>query len=400
MNQFLYEYNLHPTTWVYLSSLLVLTVYFKFSPLIRWRNVDMIGLVAIAPGLVLLGQADAAAQLAGYLWLLGTGIFFLIRMLADPRMVRRPLLEPNLNTGGLTFLGAALLVFLSMHMATGNLAPGSVEGMRQLFSGLPAVVLPPGSALAEGATRVTAIVVQLFLVTGLVLVGHMHFRNVNTGIGVATLALMLPSTALAAGRIDLVLPGALLVWMTLAYRRPYVSGMLLGAATCAISYPLFLLPLWCGFYWQRGLVRFVSGFTASLAIVAGLLYFTPEGPLGLWWPIAGMFGWAETPQGLWGTIFPPAYRIPTQVAFVAMCVGFALWPVGKNLGTLLSCSTAVMLGTQFWQLQGGGTHLGWYLPLLLLTVFRPNLDDRVALTVLGEAWLRPKVRLWKGPQAA
>jgi hypothetical protein len=123
MNQFLYEYNLHPTTWVYLSSLLVLTVYFKFSPLIRWRNVDMIGLVAIAPGLVLLGQADAAAQLAGYLWLLGTGIFFLIRMLADPRMVRRPLLEPNLNTGGLTFLGAALLVFLSMHMATGNLAP-------------------------------------------------------------------------------------------------------------------------------------------------------------------------------------------------------------------------------------------------------------------------------------
>lgn len=397
MTKFLYEYNLHPTTWVYLSSLLVLTVYFKFSPLIRWRNVDMIGLVAIAPGLVLLQQAE----MAGYLWLLATGAFFLVRMLADPTMVRRPLLEPNLNTGGLTFLGLALLVFLSMHMATGKLADGSIEAMSQLFGGLPSVVLPLGSSLADEVTRVTAIVVQIFLVTGLVLVGTMHFRNVNTGIAVATLALMLPSTALAAGRVDNALPGALLVWMTLAYRRPFLAGMTLGIAIGASCYPLFLIPLWCGFYWPKGLLRFLSGLAASLAVVSGMLYFTPQGVAGLWDPIVGMFGWStETPVGLWGAIFQPAYRIPTQVAFVAMCFSFVLWPVGKNLGTLLSCSTAVMLGTQFWQLQGGGTHLGWYLPLLLLTVFRPNLDDRVALTVLGEPWLRPRVRLWKGPEAA
>jgi hypothetical protein len=31
--------------------------------------------------------------------------------------------------------------------------------------------------------------------------------------------------------------------------------------------------------------------------------------------------------------------------------------------------------------------MAWYLPLLLLTVFRPNLEDRVALTVLTERWL-------------
>jgi hypothetical protein len=30
--------------------------------------------------------------------------------------------------------------------------------------------------------------------------------------------------------------------------------------------------------------------------------------------------------------------------------------------------------------------VAWYLPLFLLTVFRPNLEDRVALTVLGEGW--------------
>ncbi|MEX1224284.1 MAG: hypothetical protein WEA31_07025, partial [Pirellulales bacterium] len=48
---------------------------------------------------------------------------------------------------------------------------------------------------------------------------------------------------------------------------------------------------------------------------------------------------------------------------------------------------AIMLAVQFWHAHGGGLFIGWYLPLLLLTVFRPNLEDRVALSVLGEGWL-------------
>jgi hypothetical protein len=35
--------------------------------------------------------------------------------------------------------------------------------------------------------------------------------------------------------------------------------------------------------------------------------------------------------------------------------------------------------------------MAWYLPLVLLTIFRPNLEDRVALSVLGEGWF-PKRR--------
>ena len=30
--------------------------------------------------------------------------------------------------------------------------------------------------------------------------------------------------------------------------------------------------------------------------------------------------------------------------------------------------------------------MAWYLPLTLLTIFRPNLEDRVALTVLGQGF--------------
>jgi hypothetical protein len=47
-----------------------------------------------------------------------------------------------------------------------------------------------------------------------------------------------------------------------------------------------------------------------------------------------------------------------------------------------------MVATQFWHGHGGGGGLfmAWYLPLVLLTFFRPNLEDRVALSVLGEGW--------------
>jgi len=83
-----------------------------------------------------------------------------------------------------------------------------------------------------------------------------------------------------------------------------------------------------------------------------------------------------------------------MIAFGAMCITLAIWPAQKNLGTLLSGSAAVMLGVQFWHALGGGQLLGWYLPVLLLTVFRPNLEDRVALSVLGQWHLgRRKPRL-------
>ena len=50
-----------------------------------------------------------------------------------------------------------------------------------------------------------------------------------------------------------------------------------------------------------------------------------------------------------------------------------------------------MLAVQFWTgyYGGGGTIMAWYLPLLLLTVFRPNLEDRIALAVLDKGrWPR------------
>jgi hypothetical protein len=119
-----------------------------------------------------------------------------------------------------------------------------------------------------------------------------------------------------------------------------------------------------------------------------------------------MFGWiSQSPkslEGFWSFgIINPVYRIPVLVLLMAFCFSLALWPAQKNLGTLMSCSAAVMIGTQFWHPHGGGLYMAWYLPLALLTIFRPNLEDRVALSVLGEGWFpRRRAHLNGAGQAA
>ncbi len=87
-------------------------------------------------------------------------------------------------------------------------------------------------------------------------------------------------------------------------------------------------------------------------------------------------------SGIWGLGWEPMYRLPILVAFLILSGFLAIWPAQKNLGTLIGCTGAVMVGAQFWHAYGGGLYIAWFLPLLLLTIFRPNLEDRVALKVI------------------
>jgi hypothetical protein len=429
MDQILYQYKLNLTTWMYLSSLLTIAIYFKFSRLWSLRNLDLLGLIALAPGLLLVGLGGNA-EYVGFVWLFCTGLFFMIRLLIDPVMVRRPLLEPNLTAGGLTFIAISLLVFLMVNVLTKDVTDSDLEGprrLRALLEGKETTADPsslanlgPGFAplhmlasipmrplvqvdpsLSEdlnrykidlAVARTMAILSHLAVVLGMVVIGIRHFDNIRTGIAAATLYLLMPYTAEMTGRASHVLPAALLVWAIAAYRRPLISGMLLGLATGAIYYPVFLLPLWCSFYWQRGLLRFLGGFVIMLVLVMSTLLFTSHDLHSFMTQALQMFGWTSFSlkgvEGFWASsesIGP--YRIPVLVAFIALAASFALWPPQKNLGTLLCCSAAVMLGTQFWHAKGGGIFMGWYLPLLLLTIFRPNLEDRVAVSTLGEGWL-------------
>jgi hypothetical protein len=523
MSEILFQYQkVNPTTWVYLSSLLMIGLYFKFGRFWSVRNLDLVLLILLAPGLLiaqyggeqrvkaaraaaadarqagspgdppgvdvdgiavepegldaplattasvsgaipeespteavdsavgppldgkmsrkLASQADTTPargdfkrsqdiERFGFLWLFAIAAVWLVRLLLDPTMVRRPLLEPNLTTGGLIFLGCSLFVFLMANVWTSprfQAAPSAAPTRVESMAAEDAPRAPPGSAgggarrgpgyallnlvpsiptmplVPEGipttsqqrtyaiVAKVIAVLCHLAVVLGIVAIGYWHFGNTKTGAGVATLYLMLPYTAQMTGHIDHVIPAALLVWAILCYRRPLTSGMLLGLATGLVYYPLFLLPLWVSFYWRRGLMRFAIGVVVTLTVMAVALVFIPHA--SYWENLKQMFGlWLplqEGLQGIWGLGWDPVYRIPVLAGFFALSFTLAIWPPQKNLGTLLSCSAAVMVATQFWHGYGGGLYMGWYLPLTLLTMFRPNLEDRVALAVLGEGWNR------------
>jgi len=387
MQEILYEYKMNATTWVYLSSLMTIGIYFKFRRFWSVRNLDLVALIAFAPGLLLVSH-DLGQW--GFAWIFAVSGFFLVRLLLDPIMVRRPLLEPNLSADGLTFSGVALLLFLMTNVITaeGPLAAASrgerlaeplktptVKSLQThqgpgypLFYVLGTIPTKIFSAEREGeqaqytrnlvleaTARAAAILAQLAVLIGLILIGHRHFDNLVTGIAAAALYLLLPYTAQYTGHVDHVVPAALLVWALHTYRKPVLAGAFLGLAAGVIYYPLFLLPLWISFYWQRGLVRFLIGLLAVLLVV--VLVVLAVHLSGNFEPFVTQFRamTGRNPDGFW-QFHEPAYRIPVLAGFVVMCASLALWPAQKNLGTLLACSAAVMLGTQFWHAPNGGVY--------------------------------------------
>lgn len=447
MPEILIHYErVNPTSWAYLSSLLMLALFFKFNRIWSVRNFDLFLLMTLAPGLLLVkwawenvGIAENARSIEffGFVWLFSAGGALLVRLLLDPAMVRRPLLEPNLNASGLAFMGGALLFFLMANVVTGKPSPGDLSPARkveeiraeqtegeavdqpdsfatdgpgywllyllpristqQVIEGSPqeGVETPAEQAqqthrVAQVTARVVAILSHVAIVAGLIFVGYLHFDNLKAGLASATLYLMLPYTALWTGSVDHALPASLLVGAVVLYRRPMLSGMMIGlAAGGTIYYPMFLLPLWCSFYWDRGLKRFLTGVLLMVGVLVITMAFTSTSTEKFLANLVQMFG-LRVPvstdlEGIWKS-WSYYYRFPIIAAFVALSVSFAIWPARKNLGTLISGSGALMLAAQFWHPHNGGVFVAWYLPLLLLVIFRPNLEDRTALLELGEGW--------------
>jgi hypothetical protein len=439
MREILINYEpVNPTTWGYLASLLMIAVYFKFNRFFSIRNLDLLGLISLAPALLMVQYGrqhpgSPAVELAGYIWLFAVSGLFMLRLLLDALMVRRPLLEPNLTEGGLAFLGASLFLFLMANVLTGTPELADVAGSQQAADiaglkeptnelnslrtcgpGFPWLYLLPEistqSVLGESGkrpvavdttpngpaasvqlvhvvtARVMAILSQLAIVIGLLLVGVRHFENVKMGLAAATLYLLLPYTAMWTGSVTHALPGALLVWAIVFYRWPLLAGAMIGLACGTIYYPVLLLPLWISFYWQRGRSRFLIGVCVTVGLLALAIALTSKDMQTVLAYLEQMFGLplpdARQMSGVWGQFWRPIYRYPILAANVGLSLSMALWPAHKNLGTLIAYSAATMLGTQFWHAHSGGLALAWYLPLLILTTFRPNLEDRVAASVV------------------
>lgn len=403
MGEILAGYDLQPTTWVYIASLMIVGIFFKFSRVLSVRNLDLLALLAIAPGMLLVaaGRGLLAPLVApdptsdreqlGFWWLFLMTGFFSVRLLLDTLMVRRPLLTPNLSTGGLTFTLAALLVFLSANVLTGKVRPGFESGPSAAACTTLTAWLGDGpadqpedarsQAWRTATTRGAAVAVQLLIVAGLIVLGARHYDNVQTGVAAAAWYVLMPYTAEATACLDHFLPGLLLLWAVVCYRRPVAAGVLLAVAAGLIWYPLLLLPLWCAFYARRGLLRFLGGALATLGAMALILVLAADHPTQWLHHWRQMFGFGVlVPQqcrGFWEQ-HDLVFRLPVMVALAAVAISMGLWPAQKNLAALLSCTAALAAGAQFVHPYDGGLYLGWYLPLLIAVVLRPNLEDRVA----------------------
>ncbi|MBQ6107698.1 MAG: hypothetical protein IJK97_05760, partial [Thermoguttaceae bacterium] len=78
------------------------------------------------------------------------------------------------------------------------------------------------------------------------------------------------------------------------------------------------------------------------------------------------------------------YRLPVIATYMVLVFFLTFWPSQKNFGTLMSSSAALMAGAQFCHPFQGGTYMAWFLPLMILVIFRPNLENRTAARGIGK----------------
>jgi hypothetical protein len=418
------------TTWFYFSFLLAIALFFKFRRFWSMRNWDIVSLFVLVPGFLLLQQAgpqqlqglakmDPVAW-AGYVWLLSGSTYFFARCHVDLALVRRPALTPNLNPGGLTWLACALFVCLvSVAVRLPERTGENTVGRKSLAqeAAEKSVETTVGDVAGEEALqwvhRILAVACHLAVVAGIGVVGWRHFQDPSSGIAAATCYLLLPYTALHVGQLAHVWPSALLVWSVVFYRRPVLTGWLLGMATGGAYYPVVTIPVWLSFYKRRGAGRFALSF----AIAAGVMLFAVALKLSLQndlatqlksaWSLADWQAWkAPITESFWLGI-PWAYRLPVFIAYIAFVITTAFWPMPKNLAHVLALSAASLIGVQFWYADQGGVYVLWYMPMLLLMIFRPNLSECVPpaqetepgkIAAAGKLALGSTLKMLRGPE--
>jgi hypothetical protein len=407
------DLGLGPEIWLLLTLLLSVSIFVSFRRPWSLRNLDLLLLFVLAPGLMALVGGGDRSTLVPFLWLFfGTGLW-LFRCLLDLGLSRRPLLEPNLNAPGLTCLSAGMIALLvaetislpiregtARNPAAADDHRGDESGDDDAIGAVSLVAGPGGNGPLPTSTkpgvvrwrsiqvivsRVLAGVSHIGVVLGLLFLGRTHFGRPIAGLSAAALYLVLPYTRIEVVDSGQVFPAALIVSALLCYTRPAPAGALIGLASGWMPACVGLIPLWFGFYRGRHALRFAG---ASLGVAASCVLAGRYIPVVAPWAEAmGARGLAQAglvpglepsaSGSLWSGL-DPVYRLPVLVAYLSLVVVVSIWPLRKNMGELIALSAAVLLASQFWYLEKGGTMVLLYLPLLLLMMFRPNLNAKHA----------------------
>jgi hypothetical protein len=413
MDYILQGYQVNEATWFYLSLLLIVAVFFRFNRLWSLRNVDLILLLSISPGLLLL---NSSRPTFGYTWLFVCTGLLLLRLFLDPVFKRRPLLEQNLNASGLAFLCFAAFAFQVTKVATEPPTASTVATVRQAdellrrkdgstdrsntetVSGPATKLITATTAVAPArlvaqnshrsvsaeliAARIIACLSHLSVIIGLIYLGKRHLGDIRLGVAMATMYLLLPSTAYQVSNVDHVMPAALVIWSLAFYYKPMIAGGLMGLACGTVFFPAFLLPLWVAFYGRQGAIRFVAALCIVASVLIGTLALTAADSQSLIRQMIGSIDWSMLQfrngegVGFWAAI-NPVYRLPVMAVFLVGVIMLTIFPRKKSIEHLMAHSAAIVVATQLWYPQHGGIYVMWYLPLVLGVVFRPRLAHLV-----------------------
>ena len=396
------DLGIGPEIWIFGTLLLCVTLFFKFGRFWSIRNLDLLLIFALAPGMMILVGNRVEAPWWAFVGLFLGSFLWLVRCLLDLGLTRRPLLEPNLNASGLACLAIGVIGLFVAETVSLPVDEGAKRNPADSKSD-KLTERPPGESMVENAIqnsplakslksnekprvilkRVLAVLGHLGLVIGLIAVGWKHFDRPIAGLSVATCYLLLPYSRFALVDTGQIIPAAFIVAALVFYTKPSLAGALIGLAAGWMPACIGLLPLWAGFYRRRGFWRFTA---VGLAVAATCLILGLTVPgLDSWARVLGARSLAEaglvpgieapTTGSFWLGI-DPSYRLPVLIAYFALVIAVTLLPSEKNLGELIALSAALLVASQFWYLAAGGTLIVLYLPLIILMMFRPNLSAK------------------------
>jgi hypothetical protein len=201
-------------------------------------------------------------------------------------------------------------------------------------------------------------------------------------------------------------PSAVLMLALLAIPRPFVSGLLFAASAGVLFYPVFMFPLWFGwwFWKKRGAIPFTAGCIVGGLLIAGFVVaFTPgnadAGSISLFlestldhqegvgdqrYGLSAFGFWGTHPRlaSFWqvpligeGVLFKPIF-----MAFAALCAASFFFARGRSVPQLEALTAMLAAAVQLWKSHAAGSYVEWFLPFLIVALLGMGGRDPHLLT--------------------
>jgi hypothetical protein len=238
------------------------------------------------------------------------------------------------------------------------------------------------------AAHATAIVLDLLVVGGLLLIGR-RFGGTRLAALLALGWVAYPFTAYALmANTNDALMALPLVWGFWLLSSPWARGAAVALAGWGKFGALLLAPLWLTYpngLRTGSLGRYALAFGAATAAAFSVLLLEPDLAAAaetFWDRTVGFQLGRDSPFSLWGWGQYHARGIPDlggvqlllQVCVVGLAVVAAVWPRRKGPLELAALTAAVLIAFQVVLTHWFYLYLPWVLPFVLLAVFLPRSD--------------------------